>query len=193
MTRNKIAVTGGLGSGKSAFCGILREMDYPVFSCDAINRELWQDPKYLTDLAGLFPDCLTEGLPDKKKLSRKAFSDESAREALNAFAHPRIMRRLIDRMDQCRGTVFAEVPLLFEGGYETLFDAVIALRRKQEDRLSAVYERDGLARQDALARMDRQFDPARLEEKHCLIVENDGDLAALRRKAEFALRQLGVR
>lgn len=41
--------------------------------------------------------------------------------------------------------------------------------------------------------MDRQFDPARLEEKHCLIVENDGDLAALRRKAEFALRQLGVR
>lgn len=190
MTPNKIAVTGGLGSGKSEFCGILREMGYPVFSCDEINRELWKDPSYLSELAGLFPDCLTDGLPDKTKLSRKVFSDERARARLNALSQPRIMQELIGRMNRFPTTVFAEVPLLFEGGYEKLFDAVIALRRDKETRISAVSKRDGLTRTDALARIQRQFDPDKLEEKHCLIVENDGDRAALKQKAELILQAI---
>ena len=190
MTPNKIAVTGGLGSGKSEFCGILREMGYPVFSCDEINRELWKDPSYLSELAGLFPDCLTDGLPDKTKLSRKVFSDERARARLNALSQPRIMQELIGRMNRFPTTVFAEVPLLFEGGYEKLFDAVIALRRAKETRISAVSKRDGLTRTDALARIQRQFDPDKLEEKHCLIVENDGDRAALKQKAELILQAI---
>ena len=190
MTPNKIAVTGGLGSGKSEFCGILREMGYPVFSCDEINRELWKDPSYLSELAGLFPDCLTDGLPDKTKLSRKVFSDERARARLNALSQPRIMQELIGRMNRFPTTVFAEVPLLFEGGYEKLFDAVIALRRDKETRISAVRKRDGLTRTDALARIQRQFDPDKLEEKHCLIVENDGDRAALKKKAELILQAI---
>ena len=41
MKQSKIAVTGGLGSGKSAVCQILKDLGYPVFSCDEINRELW--------------------------------------------------------------------------------------------------------------------------------------------------------
>lgn len=190
MTPNKIAVTGGLGSGKSEFCGILREMGYPVFSCDEINRELWKDPSYLSELAGLFPDCLTDGLPDKTKLSRKVFSDERARARLNALSQPLIMQELIGRMNRFPTTVFAEVPLLFEGGYEKLFDAVIALRRDKETRISAVSKRDGLTRTDALARIQRQFDPDKLEEKHCLIVENDGDRAALKQKAELILQAI---
>ncbi|HIY99489.1 MAG TPA: dephospho-CoA kinase [Firmicutes bacterium] len=190
MTPNKIAVTGGLGSGKSEFCGILREMGYPVFSCDEINRELWKDPSYLSELAGLFPDCLTDGLPDKTKLSRKVFSDERARARLNALSQPRIMQELIGRMNRFPTTVFAEVPLLFEGGYEKLFDAVIALRRDKETRISAVSKRDGLTRTDALARIQRQFDPDKLEEKQCLIVENDGDRAALKQKAELILQAI---
>ena len=190
MTPNKLAVTGGLGSGKSEFCGILREMGYPVFSCDEINRELWKDPSYLSELAGLFPDCLTDGLPDKTKLSRKVFSDERARARLNALSQPRIMQELIGRMNRFPTTVFAEVPLLFEGGYEKLFDAVIALRRDKETRISAVSKRDGLTRTDALARIQRQFDPDKLEEKQCLIVENDGDRAALKQKAELILQAI---
>ena len=192
MTPNKIAVTGGLGSGKSAFCVILREMGYPVFSCDAINRELWEDEAYLRALAVCFPDCMTGGTIDKAKLSRKVFSDQGARDKLNALSHPRIMERLLAHMRQSKGTVFAEVPLLFEGGYEGMFDAVIALRRGEEDRIRAVRARDGLSRADALARMQSQFDPARLDEKHCVIVENTGDLEELRTRAHSTLSQLGI-
>ena len=100
------------------------------------------------------------------------------------------MQELIGRMNRFPTTVFAEVPLLFEGGYEKLFDAVIALRRDKETRISAVSKRDGLTRTDALARIQRQFDPDKLEEKQCLIVENDGDRAALKQKAELILQAI---
>ena len=193
MTPNKIAVTGGLGSGKSAFCAVLRKMGFPVFSCDEINRELWTDEAYRHALADAFPDCLTNGAVDRTKLSAKVFSDERARDALNALSHPQIMHRLIGRMEACSGPVFAEVPLLYEGGYEGLFDAVIALHRDKEARIAAVKTRDGLSADQALARMRGQFDPERLVQKRCLIVENDGGLDALSEKAAEALRTLGIR
>lgn len=192
MTPNKIAVTGGLGSGKSAFCDILREMGYPVYSCDEINRELFTDENYRQDLSRMFPDCLTDGTIDKNKLSRKVFSDSSALEALNAFSHPRIMKRLLAHMNAVKGVVFAEVPLLFEGGYETLFDAVIGLRRSQEARIQAVFHRDGLCRDEAVSRMQSQFDPAMLKSKNCIVVENDQDIGALYEKAKTVLRTLGI-
>lgn len=192
MTPNKIAVTGGLGSGKSVFCDILRNMGYHVFSCDEINRELWDDEAYRNDLARLFPDCLTNGSIDKKKLSGKVFSDPAAREKLNTFSHPRIMRHLLAHMDAVQGVSFAEVPLLFEGGYETLFDAVIALRRSKEARIEAVFHRDGLCRNEAVSRMQTQLDPAMLDRKHCIVVENDRGKDALFEKACAALRALGI-
>ena len=190
MTPNKIAVTGGIGSGKSVFCEIVREFGFPVFSCDAINRELWTDEAYLSTLSEQFPDCLTGGSIDKAKLSEKVFSDDEARRRLNALAHPAIIHRLLAHMNACKGPSFAEVPLLYEGGYEALFDAVIALRRAKESRIAAVEARDGLKREETLARMSRQLDPARLSEKHCLILDNDGDRDALKEKARNALRSL---
>ena len=192
MTPNKIAVTGGIGSGKSLFCDILSKMGYPVFSCDEINRALWQDKDYLHALAIAFPDCLSDGAPQKEMLSRKVFSDREARKKLDRIAHPRIMRRLLEAMNACEGPVFAEVPLLFEGGYEGLFDAVIALRRNQEERIAALCARDSLSREAALERMQAQFAPDRLEEKNCIIIENDGDSLRLEQKARHALRALGI-
>ena len=61
MKQSKIAVTGGLGSGKSAVCQILKDLGYPVFSCDEINRELWGEEEYLGILAKTFPDCPADG------------------------------------------------------------------------------------------------------------------------------------
>ncbi len=192
MKPNKIAVTGGIGSGKTAFCDIVRGMGFPVFSCDEINRELWSDEAYTAQLAAAFPACTTAGAIDKRKLSQLVFSDEAARNKLDAIAHPAIMQRLLIHMNACPGASFAEVPLLFEGGYEKMFDAVIALRRSREARLRAVHERDGLTAEQTLSRMRSQFDPARLEEKNCLILENTGSRDDLAREAQRALELLHV-
>lgn len=189
MKQSKIAVTGGLGSGKSAVCQILKDLGYPVFSCDEINRELWGEEEYLAILAKTFPDCLTDGKPDKRKLAAKVFSDEAALKRLDDLAHPRIMQRLITEMEQFPVS-FGEVPLLFEQGYAPLFDGVIAVRRDKEARIRAVTLRDHSTRTQALSRMEKQLDPDKLETTGCLIIENNGSCEELRAATIEALKTL---
>lgn len=192
MTQSKkIAVTGGIGSGKSAVCGILHRMGYPVFSCDGIAADLWREQPFLQTLAARFPDCLEGGIISREALTRKVFSDVSARRALNEISHPVIMERLMRAMEREK-VAFGEVPLLFEGGYETLFDGVIALRRPLSARIASVMERDGCTQAEVEARMGAQLEASGLEQRPCYLLENDGDLETLERGVAAALRSFGV-
>lgn len=191
MTQSKrIAVTGGIGSGKSTLCEILRKRGYAVFSCDEIAAELWREDGFLRALALRFPACCRGEKIDRALLSAHVFSDAEARAALDALTHPAIMERLLKRMD---GAVsFAEVPLLYEGGYERLFSGVIALRRADRARIDAVCARDGLTEEEVQSRMRAQMDAAALAEKGCFLLENDGTIADLEQKTEAALAYFGV-
>ncbi len=185
----KFAITGGIGSGKSAVADIVRAAGYPVFSCDEINAELWQDAEYLSMLANDFPQCTEGGEIVKKRLSELIFHNAEARGMLNALAHRRIMARLFVLMDE-REVSFAEVPLLFECGLEGSFDGVIAVVREKEARVQAVVSRDGLSREDVLARIKSQFDYGQIGEKQCEIVQNDSSLSQLKINVQLAINRL---
>ena len=190
---NKIAITGGIGSGKSAVCRILKERGYPVFSCDEINRTLLSEKSYLDGLCALFPACVKDGKLNKAALSALVFSDKEALKTLNAYAHPRISERLQRDMDGAKKTCFAEVPLLFESGMTKQFDGAIVVLRNKEERIRAVVARDGLNAERAEARMKQQFDYDGPLPDGCLVIENDGDEAALREKVDEALKALKER
>ena len=190
---NKIAITGGIGSGKSAVCRILKERGYPVFSCDEINRTLLSEKSYLDGLCALFPTCVKDGKLQKTALAALVFSDKEALETLNAYAHPRISERLRRDMEGAGKTCFAEVPLLFESGMTDLFDGVIIVLRNKEERIRAVVARDGLTPEKAEARMKQQFDYDGPLPDGCLVIENNGDEAALREKVGEALKALKER
>ena len=191
MKQNKkIAVTGGIGSGKTLFCDILKSMGYKVYSCDEIYSEMLQETEYLSILNAHFPDCFIGGSLDKKRLSERVFLSVEDRKRLEELSHPVIMRRLLAKMEAGE-TVFAEVPLLFEGGYEKLFDCVIALIRTKEERVKSVVKRSGLTEEEILSRMQIQFDPALLSQKNCIIVENNGSQEDLTVKAKEIVKQLG--
>ena len=193
MTQNKkIAITGGIGSGKSFVCALLAEKGYPVFSCDEINRALWEEKDYRAELAARFPACTHNGEIDRTLLAKTVFSDNEAREALNAIAHPRIMQTLMDKMERVGGVSFAEVPLLYEGGFERLFDGVIAVRRDRAARMQAAAARDGLSEYAVAARMAGQFPPERLEEKGCYLLNNDGTRAEAASRLDEILQKLGI-
>ena len=142
MDTIKIAVTGGIGSGKSSVTKIIREKGFPVFSCDEINKQLLTKKDYINRIEKIFPEAVEGGKIIKSRLAEIVFSDETALKKLNSVSHPLIMNELNRQMNSRKGLVFAEVPLLFEGGYEDLFHKIIVVCREKEQRILSVMQRD---------------------------------------------------
>lgn len=193
--QKKIAITGGIGSGKSLATKWIAEMGYPTFSCDEINRNLWDDPAYIAQIKSLFPNCIRGDKIDKNALKNTVFSNASALEKLNAIAHPMIMKRLFSAMEKSASElVFAEVPLLFEGNYEGQFDEIIVITRDVSERINAVKQRDGLSEEEIKNRMAAQFDYNRLEKRienvNAHVIQNEGDTLSLKDKLQRLIARL---
>lgn len=190
MTQNKrIAITGGLGSGKSTVLNCLRQKGYPVFSCDEIYAELCLTPRFLRGLDKLFPGCVKKGVLDRKTLSERVFSDESARKTLNAFSHPLVLEKL-NELTKELPLSFAEVPLLFESGSETLFDGTIVVMRDKRARIEAVKIRNGLSEEEIARRMARQYDYDKTPPKNCFLLENNGSILELNSNLDEILAKI---
>lgn len=187
--KKKIAITGGIGSGKSLILSILKKEGFACFSCDAIYDELIEDVAYIEKVKIAFPGVVFDGVIDRKCLSAIVFSSESQRLKLNALAHTSIMNKLHEKMDKEKGNlVFAEVPLLFEGDYQNQFDGVIVVVRDKEERIQSVQNRDGLTREEVLRRMNAQFDHQsffdsdKKNEEHIYFIKNNGTIEQLEKQ-----------
>ena len=77
--KKKIAITGGIGSGKSTVCKCLSEMGYSVFSCDKIYNELIFEPSYISKIEKAFPGVVVHNQIDKTRLASIIFSSDTAR------------------------------------------------------------------------------------------------------------------
>ncbi len=180
----KIAITGGIGSGKSTVAAIIaKETSFPVFSADRVYAELVEDPEFLQGLCrALSCNVLTpEGKLDRQKLSRLTFGNSELRQNLNAYTHPAVMDQLDRLMEESKSPVaYAEVPLLFEGGFDSRFHEVIVVFRDREARIRAVMARSGLTRAQVTERMDAQFNYDNLRRNEYTVIENNGNLDSLR-------------
>ena len=193
----KIAITGGIGSGKSAVSNILRDMSYPVYSCDEIYAEIVKSKSYINEIEKNFPAAVNQGGIDKKTLAEMVFNNEKERERLNKIAHPLIMQALLKRMNENENQiVFAEVPLLFEGHFENLFEQTIVVLRNREARIRSICARDNVSRDKALERLNAQFDYDDIQSKNhfqkigAILIENKGEFSALKNVVEVALKEL---
>ena len=157
--KKRIAITGGIGSGKSSVLQYFAELGYPTFSCDEIYREVILSPAYIKKISEVFPTCIIDGKIDRKILANIVFENKEKLSILNGIAHPLIINRLLEKMNTCPNQIdFAEVPLLFEGHFEDKFDMVIVVMRKRENRISAIMQRDKITREEAVNRISSQFD-----------------------------------
>ncbi len=154
----KIALTGGIGSGKSAVLSIIKQMGYPVYSCDDIYLEITQSQAYVKEVESYFPSCIENGRINREKLADIVFKDEEKRKQLNALAHPLIMQTLLNRMEKEPNISVAEVPLLWEGSYQDLFDYIFIVTRNKQARIQAVLQRDNTSVEKVEGRMAAQVD-----------------------------------
>ncbi len=195
--KKKIAITGGIGSGKTTVMRYLENKGYPVFSCDDIYKQIIHTDEYVKEMAKEFPSAVKDGQVDRRALAALIFSDVEKREKLNGIAHPLIIKELLKQMEASNSSlVFAEVPLLFEGGFEGLFDESIVLLRKRENRMQSVAVRDSLSRGEIEARIKSQFSYDTENGKEYLkkigayVLTNDASVVELNEKVENLLTQI---
>lgn len=178
QNNTKIAITGGIGSGKSTVAAIIADLGYPVYSCDKIYENLLTDPGLIKDITEEFGDVLTKGCIDKNKIAVSVFADESKLKKLNEITHPLIMRKVVELMS-CHDISFCEVPLLFEGGYEKLFDYVIVVLRDIVDRIQSVAERDKISVESVSNRIKMQLEYSNYDFAQYYVIHNTANITVL--------------
>lgn len=129
-----LAVTGGIGCGKSWVMEQLRCHSFMTLSCDEVAHALLEEGELVDQLVEQFGDTI---LMEPEKINRnvlaqRVFNDESARLALNALVHPLVGEQVANWMEARRGLKergVVEVPLLFECGWDAWeWDAILVVR-----------------------------------------------------------------
>jgi dephospho-CoA kinase len=147
----------------------------------------------LAEIAQRWPAVIAaNGTLDRPALARIVFANEAERAALNGIVHPRV-RALAQQhaAEAPAGTLIVEVvPLLFEGDYWRECDATVVVLAPDEVRIARVMERDGADRASVLQRMRAQIDPQEARRRATYAIDNDGDLATLRARAEAVFDRL---
>ena len=192
----RLGLTGSIGSGKSTVAEMLRSRGIPVLDADAIARQVSRDPGTLEAVKLEFgPEYVLEMDLNRPKVAALVFNDPEARSKLNAIIHPRVraeMTRLQSNLEiEGAKLIVQDIPLLFENGYEKLFNATILVDAPLEDRIARVQARDGLTREAISARDAAQMPASEKRLKATYILENDGDLAHLERQLVAVLKQIG--
>ncbi len=193
----RIGLTGSIGAGKSTVAKMLREKGIPVLDADAVAREISNSLEVRDAVRESFGAeyVLEHGL-NRPKLAELVFAKPEARAQLNAIIHPKVrieMNRLqLDLEKTGVAAVVQDIPLLFESKLEGLFDAVILVDAPLETRLKRVLARDGIAREDFLARDAAQMPASEKRLRAALTLENAGDGLKLLRQLDDALLKLGI-
>lgn len=189
----RVAITGGIGSGKSTVAAMIGRLGYKVISFDDVYRTLLKRKEFvlqICDLIGVPPIYCPSGDVelDKSAVSSKVFCDKAALDKLNGFTHPRITAEAF--LQGGEGVVFYEVPLLFESGLQTEFDRVIVVTRPLEDRISGAALRDGVPHEKIESRVKNQTDYEKIDLSLHIVISNDGDLPSLESKVRKAINEL---
>lgn len=179
----KIAVTGGIGSGKSTVIQILKDAGFKVLSCDKITAELYQTRKVKLLLKKMFPDAVKGYFfpkLDRKIISAAVFNDKNRLDELTSTITPLVIKEVERRTKTLSGTVFVEVPLLFECNYQNRFDQVWVVKRNKSSRIESVKTRSGLSEEQILSRITSQVDYDKLDLTPYIVISNDSGVDQLK-------------
>lgn len=182
----KVAVTGGIGAGKSEFMRAVKELGIRTYSADEINAELLRDKGYIEKLSEAFPLAVKDGKVDKSVLREEVFSDEKKRKTLNALAHPEIRRKI----EEITGDAVIEVPLLFESGMTDLFDRVIVVTAGEDVRINRIVSTRNISKDLAKNIIKNQATDDERIKRADYVAINDGTRKDLYEQAKNIIKRI---
>ncbi len=182
-----VGLTGGIASGKSTVAHVLREAGVAVIDADALAREVVAPgTDGLAEVVAAFGKGVlaADGGLDRAKLASIVFADEAARKKLSAITHPRIAqlsaRRIAEAMQTDSPYVVYEAALIVETGLHKGLPVLIVVSADEASQEARAVARDRMSAEAARARISAQLPLAAKTAVAQYVIENAGDLAALR-------------
>lgn len=191
----RVALTGGVASGKSAVAQVLAELGAVVVDADVLAREVVAPgTDGLREVVAAFgAGVLTAtGELDRPAVARVVFADEASRRRLEAIIHPRVRARAAELEAGAPedALVVHDIPLLVETGQTDSFDAVIVVDTPVEVQVDRMVRLRGMSPADARARIAAQATREQRRAVATYVVENTGTLEDLRNRVAEVFERL---
>ena len=183
----RVALTGGIGSGKSLVGEILEELGALVIDSDQLAREVIErgSPGYEEVVAAFGDSILSEGQIDRSKLAAVVFNESDLRKKLESIIHP-LVREAAEKLARklpSGAILINQIPLLVESEGAKRFDYVVTVSADEEIRRERLRLR-GLRDYEITQRMAAQVSDSEREKIANYIIRNDGSIDELTRAVE---------
>ncbi len=174
----RIALTGGIGSGKSVVARIFKlSCRADIYDSDSHAKELMESDKQLTDaIKAEFGEAIyTCGKLNRTALAECVFGNEMALAKLNSLVHPAVMCDFKRWANNLTHTDFAimESAIIIDNNLQSHFDLIIAVSAPLEMRIERAMRRDGATREAIQARITAQISDSEREQKADYVIIND--------------------
>ncbi len=179
-----IAITGGIGSGKSFVCRKMADYGIEVYDCDSAAKRLWATDETLQQkLREIVGDGVyINNVLQKRVLAQYLLESDDNKLTIDNLIHPAIARDFLQS-----GCGWLESAILFDSGFykRISFDFKVCVSAPLETRLERVMQRDGISRERALEWIGRQWSQNKVESLCDFVIQNDG-----RQDLDSQIRQL---
>lgn len=180
----KIGLTGGIATGKSTVSRLFRKQGIPIIDADKMARIVIEPGgKAFVGVREAFPQCFTGDELNRQALGREIFHDDTKRQLLNQLMHPAIREEMLEEMHGYEAAgetvVIFDIPLLFEGTMRDLVDYTVVVYCREEIQLMRLMERNGLTKEEALARIHAQMPIEEKKQQADFLINNNGALGDL--------------
>jgi dephospho-CoA kinase len=193
MKKLKVAVTGGIGSGKTSLCSLFAGLGYTVLSSDTVAKEIMiQNAGVKKQIIKNFgSESYIDGKLNKEYLAKKVFSNPEKTELINSIVHPAAIKEMELRISKeflKKDIVFVESALVYEAKIHKNFDYVILVAAGDEEKTARVVKRDNVKPDSVIERMNNQIPDEEKKKRADFIINNDSTTDDLKKRGELILR-----
>lgn len=174
----RVAITGGIGSGKSTVCAALAAVaGAPIYDSDRRAKEIMDsNPDVRAELIDLFGEKVFEGgVLNRALIASQVFGNEAMLARLNAIVHPRVVADFESWAEGCEGDyVILESALLFTSPLVGHYDLAVVVDAPLDMRIARCVRRDGATAEQVERRIANQMPADQMRSRADIVVEADG-------------------
>ncbi len=176
MRRKIIAVTGGIGAGKSVVCSTLAVMGFPIYDCDSRAKQIMDaDSGIKEQLIMRVTPCALDasGNIDRKAVSNVVFNDSEKLKELNSIVHGAVREDILKWANKIRGMAFIETAILYQSGIDKMVEEVWEVTAPLDVKVVRVCKRNCISEDEVLTRINSQNITIEKPHKNNTILIND--------------------